>query len=83
MRFFLSCDLCDAMIKDLAYSHETVEARLVLSDQSDAGPPRVSERGQIMSLMLCVQCAARVHRFLRKIRAQTDAKKALNDRPAA
>ena len=75
MRFFLSCDLCDSTITDTGYSHETVEARLMVSDQTDAAP-RVTERGQILSLMLCTSCAARTHRFLRKIRAETDAKRA-------
>ena len=73
MRFFLGCDLCDAKIRDIGYSHETVEARLVVTDHSDTAP-RVTERGQIMSLLLCARCAARTHRFMRKIRAETDAK---------
>lgn len=79
MQFFLSCDLCDGTITDRGYSHETVEARLIVSDHSDLAP-RVSERGQILSLMMCTSCAARTHRFLRRIRTETDAKRV---RPSA
>ena len=83
MRFFLSCDLCDATIREIGYSHETVEARIVVSDQADSGHPRVAERGQIMSLMLCTRCAARAHRFMRKIRSETDAANAGGSRAAS
>ena len=50
----LVCDLCERAIKDTGYICDLIEAKLVLSDDAR---PRMAERGRILSLYTCTNCA--------------------------
>ena len=63
----LICDLCGGTIKDTGVTCDLVEAKLVISDE---GPPRMTERGQILSLYMCDTCAKHVRDSLHTYRAR-------------
>ena len=61
------CDLCDTAIRDTGYLCDLVGAKFVYNLNE---APTVSERGNILSLYVCDNCAARVQRTIHTIRAQ-------------
>ncbi len=64
------CDLCERSIKETGYVCDLVEAKLVVSDE---GMPRMADRGRILSLSMCRNCAAQVQRRIHTLRARSGA----------
>ena len=54
------CDACGRSITERGYACDLVEAKLVALPD----PPRLTERGKILSLMICPACAQRVQATL-------------------
>ena len=63
----LTCDLCERAIKETGYLCDLVEARLIYGEDTH---PHIAERGQILSIYMCSDCAAQVQRRIHSIRAK-------------
>ena len=55
------CDACGRSITERGYACDLVEAKPVALPDA---PPRLTERGKILSLMICPACAQRVQATL-------------------
>jgi hypothetical protein len=55
----LVCALYGGPIKSTGFVYDLVEAKLVVSDE---GRPRMTERGEILSLYICGTCENHVRR---------------------
>lgn len=66
----ITCDVCDRLIKDTGYICDLVEAKLVYGEDS---APHMAERGRILSLYMCRDCASQIQRRIHTIRARAHA----------